>query len=76
MNSNRENLACKNGPKMWGNEASHSFWPQTAEGPSTMLERDPKYDILLLMDRPKTVWKQAKNTMQKYVQNRYIAQSI
>ena len=40
-------------------EASDGFWPQTEEGPSTMLKRGPKHGILQFMTKPKTMHKQA-----------------
>ena len=40
-------------------EASDGFWPQIEEGPSTMLKRGLKNDILQFMTKPKTVQKQA-----------------
>ena len=52
------------GPRKQANEASDSRWPQKAEGPSTMLKRGPKYDLLQFMTEPKTVHKYAQNTMQ------------
>ena len=46
-------------------EATDAFWSQTGEGPSTMLKRGPKYDLLKFSTRPKTAYKYAQNTMQK-----------
>ena len=57
-------------------EASEVFWPQTQEGPSTKLKRDPKHGILQLMARPKTAYIRAKNTMQNMAKKRDITQSI
>ena len=57
-------------------EASDGCWPQTEEGPLTKLKRDPKNYIFQLMDRPKTVYKNAQNAMQNKAKKRVITQSI
>ena len=56
-------------------EGSDGCRPQTDEGLSTMFKRGPKYDILQLMIKPKTVYKYAQNTMRNKAKKRAITQS-
>ena len=57
-------------------EATDACWSQTGEGPSKMLKRGPKHDLLQFMIKPKTMHKHAQNTMQDKAKKRASTQSI
>ena len=63
-------MACKNKGQKRGNEASDIMKTQTEKYPSTTLKRDQKYEHLQYMEASKSVYKHAKNVMQKGAQKR------
>lgn len=56
-------------PRKQDIEATHRCWPRTGKGPSEILKRGQKYDVLQFMTNPKNRYKYAQNAMQNKGQN-------